>query len=108
MKRQLLDFGLRIVELQRYSRILELSDNSQETALRAELENEGHENWDPVEHPDWLLFEIDANILIRGEQVEVARATISPESSSNSVLQLNMGKGRLIRLYSTFLMQNGY
>lgn len=96
MKSQLLAFGLQIVELQRYNRVLGLFNNEQETALSAELENEGHVNWDPADHPDWLLFEIDANILIRGEQVDVARATISPESGSNSVLQLNMGKGMFI------------
>ncbi|KAM4066192.1 hypothetical protein HRG_000332 [Hirsutella rhossiliensis] len=54
----------------------------------------GHNNWDPIQFPDWLLLEIESNILIRREQIEVAKAIISPPSSSNSVLQLNMGRGK--------------
>ena len=44
--------------------------------------------------PDWLLLEIDSDILIRWEQVDVAHAIIAPESRKNTVLQLNMGKGK--------------
>jgi hypothetical protein len=62
--------------------------------LAEEQANAGHLNWQPSEHPDWLLLEIDANILIRPEQVDVAVATISPGSRSNSVLQMNMGQGK--------------
>ena len=45
---------------------------------------------------NWLLLEIDANIQIRNDQVDVALATISPASQSNSVLQMNMGQGKLL------------
>ncbi|OWY51930.1 uncharacterized protein AALT_g12004 [Alternaria alternata] len=62
--------------------------------LQAELGNFGHENWTPLEWPDWLLLEIDSDILIRREQVDVAHAIIAPESRDNTVLQLNMGKGK--------------
>jgi hypothetical protein len=47
-----------------------------------------------MEIPDWLLFEIESNLLIRQKQVEVANAIISPPSGSNSLLQLNMGEGK--------------
>lgn len=90
----LISFGIATTEMQRYHRILNALENSQELVLRSELENEGHFNWAPANYPDWLLFEIDSDILIREEQVDVARAIISPESKSNSVLQLNMGKGK--------------
>ena len=50
----------------------------------------------PFENPDWLLLEIDGNILIRRDQVDVALATISPDSRSNSVLQMNMGQGEFV------------
>ncbi|KAI8286949.1 hypothetical protein K4K60_013037 [Colletotrichum sp. SAR11_57] len=43
---------------------------------------------------DWLLLEIEANLLIRPDQVDVALATISPASGNNSVLQMNMGQGK--------------
>jgi hypothetical protein len=64
--------------------------------LQEELGNSGHENWSPLERPDWLLLEIDSAILIRQEQVDVANAIIAPASSENTVLQLNMGKGQSI------------
>jgi hypothetical protein len=53
-----------------------------------EFENIGHSNWQPLVQTDWLLLEIDANLLIRTGQIEVAVATISPTSQSNSVLQM--------------------
>jgi hypothetical protein len=59
-----------------------------------EQENLGHSNWKPLDYPDWLLLEIDSNILIRPGQVNITLAMISPESGSNSVLQMNMGQGR--------------
>ncbi|KAF3913599.1 hypothetical protein ABW20_dc0110554 [Dactylellina cionopaga] len=59
-----------------------------------EEKNMGHQNWEPLEFPDWLLLEIDSNILIRPDQVEVAHATIQPASGNNSVLQMNMGQGK--------------
>ena len=67
-----------------------------EKRLREEQEHEGHSNWSPLEHPEWLLLEIDNNILIRPPQVDVARAIIWPASESNSVLQMNMGQGMFL------------
>ena len=43
---------------------------------------------------DWLLLEIDFDLRIRNDQYQVARALITPESKSNSVLQMNMGQGK--------------
>ncbi|KAI0393574.1 hypothetical protein F5Y17DRAFT_466837 [Xylariaceae sp. FL0594] len=62
-------------------------------ALHDELSSIGHENWSPEDIPDWLLLEIDSDMLIRAEQVAVARAMID-STSGNKVLQLNMGKGK--------------
>ena len=42
-------------------------------------------------HPDWLL---ESNISIRQVQAQIAKEMISPSSSANSVLQLNMGEGK--------------
>jgi hypothetical protein len=60
----------------------------------SELENPGHQDWDPMLHPGWLLLEIENNILIRQDQALVSREMISPSSGSNSVMQLNMGLGK--------------
>lgn len=36
-----------------------------DSELLSELANVGHQEWDPVHYTDWLLFEIENNILIR-------------------------------------------
>jgi hypothetical protein len=96
MKESLVTYALSITALQRLLRIEDahLIDNKQR--LLEEQQNMGHSNWQPLKHPDWLLLEIDANMLIRHDQIEVAIATISPASELNSVLQMNMGQGKIV------------
>ncbi|MCJ1463509.1 hypothetical protein MMC07_002117 [Pseudocyphellaria aurata] len=94
IKENLVVYALFITALQRLMRMKDAYQKQNIQRLREEQENAGHGNWQPLKHPDWLLLEIDANILIRHDQVEVAQATISPGSGSNSVLQMNMGKGK--------------
>lgn len=50
--------------------------------------------WDAMEHPEWLVFEIEQNISIRTGQYNTAQEVMSPESGSNSLMQLNMGEGK--------------
>ncbi|KAL9125857.1 MAG: hypothetical protein Q9217_005002 [Psora testacea] len=92
MKNGLVAYALSITHLQRLLRIEDAQLKGNKQTLYDEVKNTGHRNWNPLEYPDWLLLEIDANILIRHDQVEVAFATISPVSKANSVLQMNMGK----------------
>ncbi|KAL7807757.1 hypothetical protein V8C44DRAFT_351180 [Trichoderma aethiopicum] len=95
MKSALIVYGCAIAELQRLRRLRTATLQDNKRGIEEELCNTGHENWDPVEeNPDWLLLEIDGNILIRPDQVDVARAIIDPASGENSVLQLNMGRGK--------------
>ena len=93
VKTLLLAYALQITHLQKLLRMEDalLRGNSQ--LFRDEQLNPGHENWQPTQYPDWLLLEIESNILVRKDQVDVALATISPASGSNSVLQMNMGQG---------------
>jgi hypothetical protein len=86
--------GILITKLQRLTRIHNALCHDKGKDLQAELGNSGHENWRALEWPDWLLLEIDSDILIRREQIDVAHAIIASESRKNTVLQLNMGKGR--------------
>jgi hypothetical protein len=86
--------GILITKLQRLMRIHNALYHDKVETLQEELENSGHRNWSPSERPDWLLMEIDSNILIRPEQVDVALAIIAPATMNNTVLQLNMGKGK--------------
>jgi hypothetical protein len=92
MKESLILYALSITNLQRLLRIDYARQKGNQQQLEEEQENLGHGNWKPIDRPDWLLLEIDANMLIRSGQVDVALATISPVSKSNSVLQMNMGQ----------------
>lgn len=93
-KEAIVSFGVAISKLQRIHRIQDAQKRHKEQQERDEWANGGHSNWSPVTYPDWLLLEIDGDILIREEQVQVALATVSPQSNQNSVLQLLMGKGK--------------
>ncbi|EFQ90317.1 hypothetical protein PTT_13180 [Pyrenophora teres f. teres 0-1] len=93
-KQALVAFGLAISRLQRLLRIHDAQKRCKEQQQQDEWSNEGHGNWNALEYPDWLLLEIDGDILLREEQVNVALATVSPQSGGNSVLQLLMGKGK--------------
>ncbi len=88
----LIEYGVAISNLQRADRLLACIENSLE--LLNELRNPGREGWDPLHYPDWLLLEIENNILIRPVQARIAREMISPSSGANSILQLNMGEGK--------------
>ncbi|KAF3060564.1 hypothetical protein CFAM422_011134 [Trichoderma lentiforme] len=95
MKEALIRYGCAIAEIQRLRRLRTAILLEDHRAITEELHNVGHENWDPVEEsPDWLLLEIDSNILIRTDQIDVTRAIIKPVSGQNSVLQMNMGRGK--------------
>jgi hypothetical protein len=94
MKEALLAYAVSITRVQHLLRIFDANRRQDGRRLQQEHANPGHRNWRPQEYPDWLLLEIDGNMLIRDDQVDVARATISPASGSNSVLQMNMGQGR--------------
>ncbi|KAI0179721.1 hypothetical protein GGR52DRAFT_587251 [Hypoxylon sp. FL1284] len=63
-------------------------------ALINELRNPGHIDWEPLEHPEWLLLEIESEILIRPVQAQIAESMMSPEIDGNAVMQLNMGQGK--------------
>lgn len=94
MKESLVDMGLSITELQRRRRITHYERSGQKSRLEEEMKNLGHTNWSPYKNPDWLLLEIESEILIRETQVDVAMAIANPKSDGNSVLQMNMGQGK--------------
>lgn len=59
-----------------------------------ELVNCGHVGWDPEDYPEWLIFEVENNILIRPNQAQIAKEMLSPKSGGNSAMMLNMGEGK--------------
>lgn len=94
MKESLILYALSLTVVQRFIRMEELVHKGNKQRLTEEKESKPHSNWAPSDCIDWLLLEIDANILLRPGQVDVACATISPGSGANSVLQMNMGQGK--------------
>ncbi|CAG8953309.1 hypothetical protein HYFRA_00003516 [Hymenoscyphus fraxineus] len=94
MREALVAYAISITKLQRLMRIEEAIMKQSTPKALEEQSNLGHENWNPSERSDWLLLEIDSNILIRPGQVDVALATIDPASGANSVLQMNCGQGK--------------
>jgi hypothetical protein len=93
-KEALVALGLAVTKLQQTLRIHDAQKRRKEQQQRDEWANQGHTNWNPLEYTDWLLLEVDGDIMLREEQVQVALATIAPASGENSVLQLLMGKGK--------------
>jgi hypothetical protein len=91
-KMALIQYGLSITALQRAERLVAADGHTAE--LLSELENPGHRDWDPTRYPEWLLVEIENNILIRQNQAQISREMMSPTSGLNSVMQLNMGLGK--------------
>ncbi|RYP73457.1 hypothetical protein DL771_003629 [Monosporascus sp. 5C6A] len=94
MKESIIQAALAITELQRQIRLESYRQSKDTVRLEEEQINIGHSNWRPDQYPDWLLLEIESDLLIRETQVEVALAIIAPNSGECSVLQLNMGQGK--------------
>lgn len=94
LKEVIIAYARQLTRWQRLLRIQAADKNRNNAQLRELFDNEGHSEWNPNDYPDWLLLEIENNILIRTDQCIVAKAMITPESGSNSVLQMNMGQGK--------------
>ena len=94
MKEALVACGVSLTKVQRLMRMEEACIKGNTQVLEEEESNTGY-TWDPLKYTDWLLLQIDCDFLIRPGQAEVAFATLTPSSGSNSVLQMNMGQGKL-------------
>lgn len=96
-KHVLVTYGKAITTLQRSERLLNHDPKARVDGngdFAKESENTGHQQWDPIQQPDWLLIEIENDFLVRPVQVEIALKMISPPSSKNTVMQLFMGEGK--------------
>ncbi|KAL8690761.1 MAG: hypothetical protein Q9218_003865 [Villophora microphyllina] len=91
----LLSYAESLVNLQQLIRIQDAHSLGDSIQLANEWRNVAHAGWAAKDHIDWLLLEIDFDLIIREDQVQVARAMIaSPGTMSNFVLQMNMGQGK--------------
>lgn len=86
----LLALGEAITIRQRARRLVLAGERNDIASVCAELENVGRVGWDSDRWPEWLLIEIENDLLIRPNQAQVALEMLDPSSSSNSLTQLNM------------------
>lgn len=87
-------YAVALADSRRAERMLSAAQLNDLAALSTELQNPGHENWDPLEYPDSLLLEVESGITIRNVQEEIAARMRAPPRAKNSVMQLNMGEGK--------------
>ena len=83
-----------ITVLQKATRLVLALEKGDSSGMSRELENEGHQGWRTHEWPDWLLIEIENNILIRPIQAKVAIEMVRPSTLGSKLMQLNMGEGK--------------
>lgn len=86
----LVAIGEAVTILQRARRIVLAGEREDVSSFCAELENVGRVGWEASQRPEWLLIEIENDLLIRPNQAQVALEMIEPSSSSNALMQLNM------------------
>ncbi|KAK7550863.1 hypothetical protein IWX49DRAFT_534943 [Phyllosticta citricarpa] len=91
-KATLTTLGEAICVLQRSERLVKLKSKNNVLGFYKEAEETGRQGWRSLDHPEWLLIEIESNIQIRKTQATIAQRLISPDG--NQVLQLNMGEGK--------------
>lgn len=91
-KYALVQYALALTTLQRAERLVACINDP--LSLTRELRTSGHEGWDPMQYPEWLVLEVESNILIREQQARIALEMMSPSSGTNSIMQLNMGEGK--------------
>ncbi|KAF8962069.1 hypothetical protein BDZ97DRAFT_1759482 [Flammula alnicola] len=82
------------IEYQHSQRLLEYALQSDAENFFKELDNASFNRSDTERNPDWLLIQIQGNFITRAIQYDVAREMVTPSSSDNTVLQLNMGEGK--------------
>jgi hypothetical protein len=93
-KEALIKYAEGITMVQRAIRMSRLTKPEYQAELGRELSNPGRVGWDAMTYPDWLLIELESNLLVRQVQAEIASEMLAPGSGKNAVVQLNMGEGK--------------
>jgi hypothetical protein len=93
-KEAIVEYAKAITMVQRAKRISKLGQKECEAERERELTNTGRIGWDPMENVDWLLVELESNLLVRSIQAKIAAEMLRPAAGRNSVMQLNMGEGK--------------
>ncbi|KAJ6257020.1 hypothetical protein Dda_7903 [Drechslerella dactyloides] len=90
----ILRLGELITLRQRADRLYQCLKAGSYQEFEKEYGNKGRENWKSEDHADWLLLEIDSEMLIRPVQAEIGQAMMDDSDDNNAVMQLNMGEGK--------------
>ncbi|KAK6532671.1 hypothetical protein TWF281_006850 [Arthrobotrys megalospora] len=92
--RAIIALGEAITWEQRASRLVDLARRSLVQELEREVRNVGRQNWNAEEYIDWLLLELDSEMLIRPIQASIGFSMMDNSKANNAVMQLNMGEGK--------------
>ena len=84
----------RLATIQRKRRVAAFEYLGLQSERAKETANHGGQGWEALKYPDWLLIQLDANLLIRPVQASIAHEMMAPTSGQNTVMQLNMGEGK--------------
>ncbi|KAJ7614686.1 hypothetical protein DFH06DRAFT_1367976 [Mycena polygramma] len=84
--------GLAVKQQERRIHVLDKLGSQEERVQ--ELQTSGGQGWDPLIYPDWLLVQLDADMLIRPPQASIAEDMMCPDGLLNALMQLNMGEGK--------------
>lgn len=105
-------FAMAIAHEQRENRIEAYKRKPElKEKLDKEEQNIPYKNWIPREFPEWLLFEVEQNLTIRGIQIEIAKEMIEPKKqieTKHFVMQLNMGEGKtsvIVPILGKFILE---
>ena len=90
----IVEYAKAVTMVHRAKRIGKLRQKESEAERERELTNTGRIGWNPMENMDWLLVELESNLLIRPIQTKIATEMLRPSVGHNSVMQLNMGEGK--------------
>ena len=93
-KEAIVEYAKAVTMVQRAKRIGKLGQKECEAERERELTNTGRIGWNPTENMDWLLVELESNLLVRPIQTKIAAEMLRPAVGHNSVMQLNMGEGK--------------
>ncbi|KAF3920498.1 hypothetical protein ABW20_dc0107733 [Dactylellina cionopaga] len=93
-RKAIIELGETILRQQRADRLVQFHRNDMTQEFQREAKNEGHQNWNSEDFIDWLLFELDSEMLIRPVQADIGRAMMDGTPDHNAVMQLNMGEGK--------------
>lgn len=91
LKKILGGYAITITHEQQQCRMVRFRKQGNELNLlemKREARNIGHTNWSPLSHPEWLLFEIENDFLIRPLQIKVAQQMQCPDDGKNSLMQV--------------------